>query len=538
LSFFRPEKIPLGVKVTRNVIYSGVRLFLLAPLPFLVIPFFLKKLGPAGYGTWAVFVAANGITSVADLGLVTTLSKHVAEFHALKDFRGLNRIISTGVVLYIAIASLICGILWVSAPFLISVLFRSSPVSTHELGILWYFLILLIFANTLTMLFSSVVIGLQRMDLSNGINSLYLLSSAGFSVVFLALNWGLRGVLYGYASAAWITLFVSVYATRRLLPEIKPSLSACHWSVAKEIFGFSAKTYVTQVAVVIHNQIEKIYLARFAGVVFVGWYDISSDLALKLRGIPSLILAPIMPAASELHARSDRGRIAHLYYRTHKYLALLGVPLVLYIVFASRDFVELWVGPSLSVIAIPLSILLIVNFINLTTGPGLLILVGGGKLRPGLYSAVLGIVLNVTLSLFLIRAYGFKGAVVGTSLSLTIASGFFLYLFRRETAGSFPKVFRAAYLKPIVCSLGSIALIWIFTHTDRPSWGRLVMHCLVFGVTYLILLLLLRFFDSSDLTMIEGVFPIPRIVRRIIPDDVELGGSLLPDPESVETTVS
>jgi O-antigen/teichoic acid export membrane protein len=537
LNLFRPEKIPLGAKVARNVIFSGVRLFLLVPLPFLVIPFFLKKLGTSGYGTWAVFVAASGVTSLADLGLVTALSKHVAEFYALKDFRALGHLISTGVVLYLSIACLLSVILWVSSSFLVGMLFRGSPASTPELEILWRYLILLIFANTLTMMLSSVVVGLQRMDLSTGISSLNLLSSAGFSVLFLTWNWGLRGVLYAYVLAAWLTLVLSVYTVRQLLPEMKFSLLACRWSVAKEIFSFSLKTYVTTVAVVIHNQIEKIYLARFTGVMFVGWYDISSDLALKLRGIPSLVLAPIMPAASELHALSDQNRLAHLYYRTHKYLALIGVPLVAYVVFAARDFVELWVGPSLTVIAIPLSILLIVNFLNLTTGPGLLILVGGGKLRPGLQSAVLGMVLNVTLSLFLIRAYGFQGAVIGTSLSITIASGFFLYLFRRETGHAFPKVVRTAYLKPIVCSLGAIAVLWILTHAERSSWSKLVGNCLVFGVVYLVLLLLLQFFDSSDLAMAERFVPIPQIARRIIPD-AQLGGPLLPDSESAQTTVS
>ena len=531
LNFFRPEKIPLGVKVTRNVIYSGVRLFLLAPLPFFVIPFFLKKLGTSGYGTWAVFVAASGITSVADLGLVTTLSKHVAEFYTLKDFRSLDRLISTGVVLYFGLACLLSVILWVSSQLLIAFLFRGSPVSVQELEILWRYLILLIFASTLTMLLSSVVIGLQRMDLSTGINSLNLLSSAGLSVLFLGWNWGLRGVLYGYVLAAWVTLFAYAFTVRRLLPEIRLSLAACRWSVAKEIFSFSVQTYVSQVAVVIHNQIEKIYLARFAGVVFVGWYDISGDLALKLRGIPSLVLAPIMPAASELHALSDQGRLSQLYYRTHRYLALIAVPLAAYIVFVAREFVQLWVGPSLSVIAVPLSVLVIVNFINLTTGPGLLILVGGGKLRPGLHSAIFGIVLNVTLSLFLIRAYGFQGAVTGTSISIVAGSVFFLYLFRRETGRAYPKVIRTAYLKPIACSLGSIAILWILTRSERSSWTNLTVNCIVFGVVYIALLLLLRFFDSSDLAMVERFLPIPQIARRIIPN-AELGSSLLSDSES------
>jgi O-antigen/teichoic acid export membrane protein len=530
LNFFKVEKIPLGAKVARNVIYSGVRLFLLAPLPFLVIPVFLKKLGTSGYGTWAIFAAVSGMTSLADLGLVTTLSKNVAEFYALKDFRALSRLVSTGVVLYLGLACVLSIILWFSSSLLIALLFRGSSASVPELKILWHYLILLVFASTLTMLFSSVVIGLQRMDLSTVINSLNLLSSAGLSLLFLRWNWGLRGVLYGYALAAWIALLASVYATHRLLPEIKLSLLACRWSVAKEIFGFSVKTYVTQVAVVIHNQIEKMYLARFAGVVFVGWYDISSDVALKLRGIPSLVLAPIMPAASELHALHDQGRLAQLYYRAHKYLALLGVPLAVYITFVSKEFVGLWVGPSLGVIAIPLSVLLIVNFVNLTTGPGLLILVGGGKLRPGLYSAVLGILLNATLSLFLIRAYGFQGAVIGTSLSLIIASGFFLYLFRRETRGAYPKVIRIAYLKPIVCSLAVVAFQWTLTHGEISSWSKLVVNTIVFGVLYFVLLLLVQFFDNSDLAMLERFLPIPQIARRIIPD-AELGGSLLADSE-------
>lgn len=527
----------LGAKVTRNVIFSGVRLFLLAPLPFLLIPFLLKKLGPSGYGTWAVFMAASGVTSLADLGLVTTLSKHVAEFYALKDFRGLGHLISTGVVLYLGIAFLLSLLLWLSSSFLIGMLFRGSPVSVQELHVLWYYLILLIFANTLTMMFSSVVVGLQRMDLSTGINSFNMLASAGLAVIFLSCHWGLRGALYGYDIAAWVTFLFSAYSVRRLLPATKLSLLKCRWSVTKEIFGFSVKTYVTQVAVVIHNQIEKLYLAKFTGVVFVGWYDISSDLALKLRGIPNLLLAPIMPAASELHALSDQGRLARLYYRTHKYLAFIGVPLVAYMVFVSKDFVGLWVGPSLSVIAIPLSVLLIVNFFNLTTGPGLLILVGGGKLKPGLYSALVGIVLNVILSLFLIRAYGFQGAVLGTSVSVTLGSLFFLYLFRRETKGAFPEIIRNAYFKPIVSSLASIALLWTSTNAEKLSWVKLMVHGFVFGVVYLVLLLLFQFFDRSDLAMAERFVPIPQIVRRIIPD-AELGSALLSNSESAQTTLS
>ncbi len=282
-------------------------------------------------------------------------SKHVAQYYARKDFRALGEaLISTGLLLYAAIACAAASVLWAGARFLVGALFRGSPIPTPELTTLWWFLILLVFANILTLLFSSIAFGLQRMDLSSAMSTLNLVLSAGLSVTFLHQGLGLRGILYGYGAAAWVTTIVYAIVVWRLLPEVRLKLTSCRWRVAREILSFSTKAYVTQIAVAIHNQIEKFYLARFVGVVPVGWYDVSSDLALKLRGVPASRPEGTdhAQAASELDARNDHGRMMSLYLRAHKYLAFLGIPIVVYAVLISRRFVELWVGPSLSVIAI------------------------------------------------------------------------------------------------------------------------------------------------------------------------------------------
>lgn len=517
-NLLKPEGISLGAKVTRNVIYNAVRTILLAPLPFLLIPYFLKKLGSAGYGTWAVFLAVNGMTSLADFGLVTSISKHVAQYYALRDYGALGRVISTGIALYLGIAFTVAGVLWASSHFLLATLFRNSAVPSTELLALWKYLILLVFANILTLVFSSIVVGLQRMDLTTVMNSLNLLLSAGFSVALLHKNLALRGILYGYTAGAWIVTLLYAFVVWRLLPEVRIALASCRWRVAREILSFSVQAYVTQVAVAIHNQIEKFYLARFVGVIPVGWYDISSDLALKLRGIPGLVLGPIMPAASELEARNDQSKMKHLYFRAHKYLAFVGLPLVVYMLLVSRRLVELWVGPSLRLIAIPFCALLVTNFVSLTTGPGFLIYIGRGKLRPGIQCALLGIVLNLTLSYFFIRAYGFQGAVAGTSFSLCVAAGFFFYQFHRETKDSFLELVKTAYAKPIVSSILVAAGAFFFLHIIGASWLGLFFGGIVFGLAYSLLLLFFRFFDSSDLAIIDGVIAVPFFVRKMIPD--------------------
>src|SRR5258708_22621017 len=135
------------------------------------------------------------------------------------------------------------------------------------------------------------------------------------------------------------------------------------------MFGYSLRLYLTQAAVAVHNQVEKVLLALLVGVAAVGWYDIASDIALKMRGTVGLILSPVLPAASELSALGDESRTKELYYRSHKYLALGGVPVVCFVAAVSHRFVELWLGPNLTMIALPLSVLLAVNFFNLATGP-------------------------------------------------------------------------------------------------------------------------------------------------------------------------
>src|SRR5579864_4915525 len=93
----------LGAKIIRNVLFGGLRYVLVLPIPFVMTPLILHKVGVAGYGTWAVFLAINGLTSLADLGLFGTLSKFVAEYYARRDFSALARLVNSGLGLFLLV---------------------------------------------------------------------------------------------------------------------------------------------------------------------------------------------------------------------------------------------------------------------------------------------------------------------------------------------------------------------------------------------------------------------------------------------------
>ena len=101
------DHAPLGTKIMRSVVFGGLRYVFIVPIPFIMTPLILHRIGVPGYGTWAVFLAINGLTSLADLGLVGTLSKFVAEYYARKDFPALARLLNSGLTLFLSLDCLI-----------------------------------------------------------------------------------------------------------------------------------------------------------------------------------------------------------------------------------------------------------------------------------------------------------------------------------------------------------------------------------------------------------------------------------------------
>lgn len=507
----------LSDKIVRNVVFGGLRSVVVAPVSFILTPLILHKIGAVGYGIWAVFTAINGMTSLADLGLVGTVSKFVAEHNANRDHVSLNRLLNTGFAVFGVLSIVLVGALWVGSSFIIGFLFRGIQGSGTELTILFRYFLVVIAANILILLFSSVTTGLQRMDLTNMMTAFNTLCAAILGAILLVRGWGLRGLLCGQICAAILTLLGYLILIGRLLPLLRLNPMGIDATEARRILSFSLRFYFTQAAVAVHNNIEKLLLASFVGVAAAGSYDIANDVALKIRGAIGLVLGPVMPAASELGAQKDDRRLVELYYRAHKYLAFLGLPAICYVALVSGRFVDLWIGPRFGMVALPLSVLVFINFVNLITGPGFLIFAGNGNFGPGMRSATLGISLNVALSLILILRFGFAGAVAGTSIALSVASLYFLYEFHSKTGNPVGRLVREGYARPFVWSVALAIVFYLMRTIFEPTWTGLILEGILYAFLYVLGLLFSRFFDQYDWAKIEGAIPLLRYVRRMIP---------------------
>jgi O-antigen/teichoic acid export membrane protein len=508
---------PLGLKMVRGVVYSLVRKLVSGPLFLLLVPFTLHKVGAAGYGTWALLMTVISIGGFLDWGVGESVIKHVAEYNGKKDLEMMQRLLNATLALYLFIATVTVSVLWLCSHVIVKQLFRGpSGGMTSQVLSLWPLLLLTIVADILARPFSSVINGLQRIDLTNVVLFVYSALNALLTVTFLLAGAKLGGLLLATLISSVFSLTAYALIARRLLPSVVLNPLCCNPHMLKRICSFSLALVSGRVMVMIQAQVEKLCLARFAGVVQVGWYEVASQSASKVRRLPDLLLSPVMAAASELHATDERSKLRELYFRTNKYFAVSAIPFVVFALVTAKTLVRLWLGPDLVQIAFPFAGLVIGNLFLQVGAPVQAVLIGRGVLRPGVYAALVTGGLNVVLSFVFIQRWGFSGAMLGTVLAMMIGSVYFFIVAAPHLEIPFHETLYGAYFKPLVCSLVAAVAMWLTKTIGSGAWHITLVSAVVYVLVYLLGLVLTRFFDSFDLTKAERYLPLVRLARRAV----------------------
>jgi len=491
---------PIGYKVARGVVSSVLRKLVVAPISLFLIPFTLYKVGVAGYGTWAILSTIINLAWLMDPGLGPAVNKYVAESSGRGDISEIRRVIDAGFAICLFMAAIACCMVGFSSHVIIKELFRgpAAPPSAEILS-LWPLVLLCITTFLVSTPFLAVINGRQRMDLTNVLLFTAELLSASMTVAFLLAGAKVRGLLLAQLLSALFILVGSIVLTKRLLPGINPNPFRCRFSTLRKIVTFSVPLYAGYVMTTLQGQLERLYLARMVGVIPVGWYDVASQGAVKVKRVPDLLLGPVLAAASELDARNEQEKLEELHFRAHKYLAIVAIPLVVFAVVNAKSLVRLWVGGDLEKIAFTFAILVIGNLFPQMGSPIYFVTVGRGILRPSVYTALLASGLNVVLSYFFIKLWGFSGAALGTAIPMFVSTIYYFAVCRRYFQPDLFKTLRRTYVKPLLCAIAAAMTIPLIGSLRLHSWIGLLANLIVFGAIYLAGLVLTRGIDRSDL---------------------------------------
>ncbi len=490
-------------KIIKNTIFNAVARIFAFIVAIMLLPYIVRHIGAVKYGVWAIVSVITGYFSLLDFGIGATFIKEVAAFDAEGNQHGINQIVNMGFVFY----AILTVILTIIAFTLIDtvILFLKIPQEVRSEAKFVFILAIITFGVSNAIgTFSAVSNGLQRMEITSMVSIAGSIISALGVLFFIENGYGLRGLMINNTLVLLISGVVNIILAYKLFPSLKfDPWYFWEWKRFKNLLRFGYKVQIAKIEDLITFQTDKIILAYFLGIGVVTYYEVGSSIINTGRAIPLLLVTAIIPAASEISALGDKTRIVDLYSRGTKYLAVFGMPLMTLLFFTAPTLISLWVGEGYEKSVLIIQVLVPCYVINILTGVSSSASVGVGKPELPMHAALVQIILNLLLSVLLVKRLGFTGVAIATFISLSFSSIWFMISFHRRF--NFPllafikKILLIPALACVISSLMAGILKYDFLSLSIVgATGKLAVTVAVFIISYAAVIWKTGYVDQYD----------------------------------------
>jgi O-antigen/teichoic acid export membrane protein len=464
------------VSQTRKVLQgsaSNVARIILSMLVALVLPpLLVHRLDPAEYGAWVLILQCSAYINLLDFGLQTAIAKFVAEYDGIDDRGTSSRILSSSVAI-LCISALLGALVIVLIAWRVPELFHQMPsflIGDVRMGIL------AIGLSTVVALpfgpFLAVFTGLQRYGFPTALSMLSkLLSSAALAVLLLIhgtlvqLVWVVAA--FNLATALGQFLGWKIYASDRV--DFGPRLASR--TTAVRLLKYSGVLSIWVVAGLFISGLDVLIVGRY-DYRNTGYYGIASTATNFMMLVIGGLFNPLVPALSSLQTHQTHHRIGKLTIEATRYCALLlslfGLPLV----FGAFPVLKFWIGRSYATQSVLfLQVLILGNVIRQLGYPYSLAVIATGKQHLATIAGIAEAVVNLCVSLYLVKKVGAVGVAIGTVVGAFVSVGLHLTLSMRYTQSAIAISRRGfvmqGVVRPLLCTIPSLLLI--------PTWNRFTM---------------------------------------------------------------
>lgn len=473
--------------ILRNVSSNWLGFALNAAVTLALTPFVLRHLGPAGYGIWILSSSVIGYYGFLDLGFRAGVTQYLTRYLANGDLDRASECMSSSVAALAALGGFMV-ILSVGAAYLAPRWFEFPPEWVNEA--FWCILIVggssgLQFALSP---FTSVFAATQRFDLANLIGVVTRLLTAAGIVIALRSGYGLIGVSVATCAGSLIDYYIRWYAARRLAPGIEVSWRRVSLARLKEISAFGAWNFLISLNAFIYQHVPNILIGAFLPIVAVGRYALSVGLVRQINSSLGPVGQVIYPAAAALDVKGDKSGLERLYHDGSRLMMLVMLPVTMLAYFWAEDFYRLWVGraylsgsayPSVALVFRVLVFSIVTNYSNVAGH----ILMGAGHVRSVAIAAICGSLINLTLSVILVRFYGLIGVAVAVVIASAVIDLVSMpWLAQRVLGLSIMNYIRSACVRPIAVAVLQLAAVYCVRLMGPPAgWFDLALRGVLAG---------------------------------------------------------
>lgn len=445
---------------------------------FFLSPYIVGKLDAVSYGIWTLLNVLVGHMGVLDLGVRSSVGRHIALYLGKDDAEALDETIRSGLGFFS-----LTGILLFAASaivgFFFPEVFKGAPAEYHRtIQLLLFLMVFNVWLSAISAIYSSVLAAHDRFDLARLSDIIALIVRTACIVISLMLGMG----LWGLAIAGTIGSVVSLIGNYILSHKQQKGLRSWPLLFSKkrfrEITGYGAAAFFSRVSLKLIGQTDLLIAGALLSVASVREYSVGAMLVFYSGTFVGIIDNTLFPAIQRAVARNDVPTYRWLFIRQTRISILFAVPVFVGIAMFSEPFIRLWMlqpgfGEDSVKIAASVMMMLAIGKIPLTfVGGGVSLLSASGRIWITAGISFAEALLHVSLSVVLVKVFGwglFGIAASSLMATLCLRAIWIPLLSCREGGISVSKFICELVFPALVAIVGFAAICYAVLRLNSPA---------------------------------------------------------------------
>ena len=429
---------------------------------YFLLPFTLRYLGNDQYGTWLLITCFTGYLGLLVLGVPMASVRYIAHDASVRDYPAMNRTIATcaGMYLLIGLASLVLG---VGMLFVFDRTY-AFPIAIRNAVRISY---LIVVSTTSISFFAQLPHGIMASYHDfvgrNMVQTGSVVARVLFTVVLLRLNPSLMVLAFVQLIPIAVESAVMWAIVSHRYPEVKLDLRLFDWKTMRRIFSFSIFVLVLNIGIQLSFQTDSLVIGKFLEIGQIPFYAVANTIMVYAMQFVIGIAAVIMPMATTMQARGQRDELKRLFFKWSKITLSLTLLGSLFLIVFGPELIRSWIGETFEKPAgLVLQVLMLSGLVFLPVrGVALPILMGIGKPGKATVAFLAAGVLNLVLSVILVRPLGLFGVALGTAIPNVFFGVVLLFICAKELDFEIGEYMSQVVKLPIIGAIPvSAVLLW------------------------------------------------------------------------------
>lgn len=388
-------------------------------VPFFLTPIVVRTLGPTAYGVWILAVSTVAYLNLLDLGLRSAIIRFVSK----ADAQGLVAEARNAIAAALWFRLLVAGGVAVFSIALASVFprfFHVPPDLQRAAQITVLVCALGVAATLVSGVFGAVLAATNRFDILSCVDVFRVVARATGVILILKNGGGLVALAFCEFAVVSISGLGSCIMALKTFPPCRVRLGRPDVKTLRMIWSYSFAMFIIMIAGQVIFSTDNLVVGSFLSVGLVSFYSIGGSLMFYSSQVVTALSTTFIPLASGLDASGRKDDLQRLLLRGTQATLALVLPIGLTLLLRGKTFIGLWMGRQYSEVSgTILQILLITLFFMTANNTASNIMFGTGNQKAVAKWSTIEAVLNLTVSLILVKTIGIYGVAWGTSLTMS-----------------------------------------------------------------------------------------------------------------------